>query len=372
MALELGPDGTQFDVPVTLTLDVPGPPSTVTLTHISGDSAPELIEALPIAYDPDSDVTTMSAEVPHFSRLFITRWDETLALLLPNGLPDESITVGTTFVVHVEADITYVERVVKLKGGGVETFVPQKGAAWYLEYSAWVSSAALPISGLPGLSGQGVPIVPDGESPLEPWRIPLTDLVVEANVPAGQTSTDIRMSFTCARPGKFTFVLAAVAYVPHDNIYEEPNQPPRRSEGLVGAREELIFEGECVAAPDDAPTPTPTSFMDPGTPGATTIVGEGQPPLEEAPPPPTGTPVAARPNEEPPTGMILAIPFDGTWYYADSLVITAAHGEFCTYEHLHGGEIESVGRLFKRTEHLGECGYGPPNLFWIEEPSFQN
>lgn len=65
----------------------------------------------------------------------------------------------------------------------------------------------------------------------------------------------------------------------------------------------------------------------------------------------------------------LVFDLDGMFFLADSLRI--AGPDLCSYIHVHGQRIRSAGLYgpnsepIYQSEHLGECGYGPPNFFYI-------
>lgn len=84
-----------------------------------------------------------------------------------------------------------------------------------------------------------------------------------------------------------------------------------------------------------------------------------------------GTPAAF--DTEPGPGQVRVFYLDGVDYLTDGLTTMGAHPPNCEYEHVHGGEIRSLlpgpdGEYLTRTEHLGNCGFGPPNFFLIDDP----
>ena len=72
------------------------------------------------------------------------------------------------------------------------------------------------------------------------------------------------------------------------------------------------------------------------------------------------------------SGQVLIFRLDGVDFVAAGLETVAIHLPFCTYEHVHGGKIRSLvpvnGVFVERTEHLGDCGFGPPNFFVVPDP----
>ena len=74
-----------------------------------------------------------------------------------------------------------------------------------------------------------------------------------------------------------------------------------------------------------------------------------------------------------PDGSVLVFLNDGVFFSPDGLELVDAHEPFCGYEHVHGPTIISLipgagGQHTSRDEHLGECGFGPPNFHVIPDP----
>lgn len=72
-------------------------------------------------------------------------------------------------------------------------------------------------------------------------------------------------------------------------------------------------------------------------------------------------------------GQVIVFVLDGVPFGLDGLEVVEAHVPFCAYTHVHGGPIRSIvpasdGRYVDRAEHLGECGYGPPDFRIIRDP----
>lgn len=72
-------------------------------------------------------------------------------------------------------------------------------------------------------------------------------------------------------------------------------------------------------------------------------------------------------------GQVLVFNLENVDFVAAGLTTIPAHPPNCSYAHVHGGEITSLlpggnGSYITRTEHLEECGYGPPNFFLIDDP----
>jgi hypothetical protein len=90
-------------------------------------------------------------------------------------------------------------------------------------------------------------------------------------------------------------------------------------------------------------------------------------------PPPDSDATAADPGDEVPEGRVLVFLLDGVFFDATGLATIDAHLPFCSYRHVHGGTIKSLipqsdGSYVERSEHLGECGFGPPNFYVIPDP----
>ena len=67
-----------------------------------------------------------------------------------------------------------------------------------------------------------------------------------------------------------------------------------------------------------------------------------------------------------PPPSLLVFRLDGVDYLTDGLF--TAIPDFCPYEHVHGPPIEPVLPGPSISEHLGDCGYGPPNFYTIPDP----
>ncbi|MCA9850829.1 MAG: hypothetical protein KC461_09350 [Dehalococcoidia bacterium] len=133
--------------------------------------------------------------------------------------------------------------------------------------------------------------------------------------------------------------------------------------GLMGMR---MFGGDDPEAPPPTPTVAAASVTATEVSAATPI-DFGTP----SPTPVNGVPAAF--DSTPGPGQLLVFRLDGVDFFPKGLGTVAAHEPFCSYEHVHGPEITSVlpgpdGEYIKRTEHMGECGYGPPNFFLIDDP----
>jgi hypothetical protein len=117
------------------------------------------------------------------------------------------------------------------------------------------------------------------------------------------------------------------------------------------------------SSPTPAPTPTFTPIPVP-VPTNTPTAIQTQVPI------PPGQPVSSYQTTD---GWIVVFRLDSVDYLTDGLIVIDAHIPFCEYIHVHGPPIQSVlpgpdGQPFTRSEHLGECGYGPPNFFLVPDP----
>ncbi len=140
---------------------------------------------------------------------------------------------------------------------------------------------------------------------------------------------------------------------------------------IIGA----LFTFPKGGTPNPTPTPTPTAAVATATPTASATEVSAATPFDFGTPTPPasafGTPAAY--DTAPGPGQVLVFQLDYVDFLADGLTTIPAHEPFCSYEHVHGTEITSLlpgpdGEYLKRTEHLGECGYGPPNFFLIDDP----
>ena len=79
----------------------------------------------------------------------------------------------------------------------------------------------------------------------------------------------------------------------------------------------------------------------------------------------------ATPDSAVPEGSVLVFLLDGVFYLPTGLHVEGP--DECSYNHVHGPTITSLtpgsnGEFITRSEHLGACGYGPPNFFIIVDP----
>ncbi len=138
--------------------------------------------------------------------------------------------------------------------------------------------------------------------------------------------------------------------------------------------------GRCVAPAVETPIVDPTSELstvEPTTEPTADPTSQPSPVASAAPTtetPPEGS--EARPasfGDAVPEDHVLVFLLDGVFFLPGGLQVVAAHVPFCSYEHLHGGTISSLlpgsnGDPVTRSEHLGECGFGPPNFFIVIDP----
>ena len=139
----------------------------------------------------------------------------------------------------------------------------------------------------------------------------------------------------------------------------------------ASAPAETATPTEPASTPTDTATPTETATTEPTptpTEPAPAPTGTATP-TETATPEPT--PMPATPDSAVPEGSVLVFLLDGVFYLPTGLHVEGP--DECSYNHVHGPTITSLtpgsnGEFITRSEHLGACGYGPPNFFIIVDP----
>ena len=369
-ALELGPDGAEFDEPLLLTFVAPAPHRHFAVTHVAADGSVEDLTAVPQRVEPDGVSVTFGVEVSHFSRIFISTLDPTLTILLPDGPPPETTAVGGSVNLRLVVELSTSPLRLRRTGSTVVTAEPLRDEVWTLQY-------AFRSDGPEELEQFGLDLLFTAEqeqarrpSPLDPVRVPANGSA-EASVPAGTSTHTITQSFMCQRPGAYVLYFFVRANQVIDRVETPSGGESRRARSTLLHREFIRIAGECVDAAQ-TPTSTPVTFTDPGTPTATAITnGPADPTVVLPTAPASPSPYVIGEWHEAP--LILVYAHDGAWYDAHNLSVVAAHEPFCTYEHLHGGDIPILvpvdGKPATLSEMYGECGYGPSSaLFWIEDP----
>jgi len=84
-------------------------------------------------------------------------------------------------------------------------------------------------------------------------------------------------------------------------------------------------------------------------------------------------PVPATLGTAVPEGMLLVYEYEGVYYVPLDLHIAPIHLPNCAYAHLHGSEMQSLlpgsdGEYLKLAEPLGDCGFGPNELYLLDDP----
>ncbi|MBT5774886.1 MAG: hypothetical protein HOH95_10985, partial [Dehalococcoidia bacterium] len=154
-------------------------------------------------------------------------------------------------------------------------------------------------------------------------------------------------------------------------IHLDGNQNPVGTNHVAQNRDDYVGSVTCVSA--GIATPSPTTGLQPPTPEPTSTTeteDPTEPPETEIPDPSTdATPHDPR-NSIPPN-KVLVFYLGGVFYDATGLVSIEAHLPFCSYLHVHGGPIAPVLPTggSSASEHLGECGFGPPNFYLIDRPN---
>ncbi len=377
-AFRLLPDGATFAEPVRLTIELSGRPQGPLMgMHFSeggdGGDGIELLDLGDASYDADTDSTSYTIELTHFSEVHVRTYGEVLEARLLPPLPAETYQVGESFVVRARVAPDEIPGWdYRRSGTRQQVHVAAVNGAPLGVTTHWRSTGG--VRGIDFADIASLEFVFKSSdydpTPLAPEQ---TQTVFREAQPG--STLDFEQRFTCEREGRF-FVFfhgrssqAAIATVFEGGTVVE------RVEDDVTSRVTLGITGVCgaessaspttVADPRTAtPTATPTPrVLAPVAPGAPAV----RLPFEPADP----TPVVPGKLLE---GFILVYAYDGVWYDGSAMVFTPAHEPFCSYEHLHGGTTASIlpgpdGKPIFISEMHGECGYGPSNaLFWIKDP----
>jgi hypothetical protein len=182
---------------------------------------------------------------------------------------------------------------------------------------------------------------------------------------AGATVTPrLSQEFRCERTGPFRILFYARIEQPGTQTLIGGGKNLRYPVTLVAGEESVAMTGRCVQG-TATPTPTPTGSP---SPTSTPSVAEGSwdAILE-------GGEAVSDPLRTIVRGQVIVFVLDGVPFAIDGLQVVEAHQPFCAYTHVHGGPIRSIvpasdGRYVDRAEHLGECGYGPPDFRIIRDP----
>ncbi len=140
--------------------------------------------------------------------------------------------------------------------------------------------------------------------------------------------------------------------------------------------------GSPTPAPTAAPTSSPTAVSTPAltatpTPPPTVAATSNPTPSATVAPSPTPTaapqPIPATLDTPVPDGMVLVYEYEGVYYIPIGLSSASAHVPNCSYPHLHGPAMQSLlpgsdGEYLGLEEPLGQCGFGPQDLYLIDDP----
>jgi hypothetical protein len=382
-AFELVPDGAMFEDPLELKIELPGAAvGPLFAMHVSSDGATEPLLFEPAIYDSRSDTSTYTAEITHFSRLFVSGRAPGLesAVLLPE-VPRDRYEVGESFTVRasirrIDDSWDYASRDPSKKS---EHFSAIAGTPWSIDYTWYARGRGTDLEFNFGtLTGSfWEEDVPSTEpAPVSPDTVSRKKM----NLEAGVTAHTVEQTFTCVRAGPYNIDMSSTSFRPFRIQAIQNGEIVGERQASYGALGFVEVTGRCVATDGATATPTATQTGVPtptvsGTPESTTQAptapgGSVIPPVVLPSAPRVPTPVVPGQDLD---GFIKVYAADGVWYDGSSLVVTPAHEPFCSYEHLHGGPIQSIepvgGQLATITEQFGECGYGPSfALYWIRDP----
>ncbi|PKN79083.1 MAG: hypothetical protein CVU47_11230 [Chloroflexi bacterium HGW-Chloroflexi-9] len=223
---------------------------------------------------------------------------------------------------------------------------------------AVLAACALLLSGCELFEGEGDLIVPPADGQVAG--------VVTIN---GVGASGVTVSMSTGRTattdgsGRFTFdqVLAGAYTVTISGFPADVAFPSTTQAVVVATPNQVVnmtFAGLRIAG---VATPTPTA-----TPAPPVADGPWEAILE-------GGETVSDPLRTIVRGQVIVFVLDGVPFAIDGLQVVEAHQPFCAYTHVHGGPIRSIvpasdGRHVDRAEHLGECGYGPPDFRIIRDP----
>jgi hypothetical protein len=379
-AFELGPDGTVFEGTVLAGVTVPAGEGEVQLALRSGDEETEVLKPVDALDGVDAGSRSLVFAVPHFSDLsvILSKQGESPRVVIVDR-PRESYLVGESFEVRVRVHAgysnwsTYDQTGDKVRRERYRTLRDQPWTG-EVRWDAGAPDVSGAVDELADLLKGGTLFsdraeTPRNETPIEPLRA--TSSVGEAS---GLTAAFATQRFTCVRAGDFVIDISArvqntaevevsetglrSATFPHDQT-----MGVAFPSGADGEYDRIL--GRCIAT--STPEATPTSGIEGPTAEATaSSTGE---PTETA----TATAEPGDLRNSVPPGKVLVLLLDGEYFGVSGLEVVAAHLPFCSYEHVHGPTIKSIvpqanGSYVERSEHLGECGFGPPNFYVIEDP----
>ena len=399
-AFRLEPDGAVFDEPIRAIVHLPDLETEVRVVlsaeEPGGELEPdgELLEVVGTRLDLEQGGVAMAFEIPHFSKaevVFLDKGSEPTRVTILDR-PRSEYAVGESFDVRVRVDSGYSNWTeISFKPDWIrrERRSTLRDQPWTGEVT-WRTGAPDDTNIVEALhdllSWSDDESRPRNDPPLTPERTktPLTG-------PDGFTGVFATQTFTCVKPGDWTIDIHAAVKSPAQNVitetgYDRAGVYPyeRKSgawpEGPDGNYDRLV--GRCVALETPTPDPTSTSTVEPSVTPTSEPTPSGTPegsatPGEDDGPPPVSTPppgaVAAELGDDVPAGKVLVFLLDGVFFDPTGLSTIDAHVPFCSYRHVHGGPIKSLapqsdGSTLERSEHLGECGFGPPNFYIVDDP----
>ncbi|MDA1239973.1 MAG: hypothetical protein O2798_03920 [Chloroflexi bacterium] len=367
-AFRLEPAGLQFAAPVPVTIELPaaaltpGGGATFVLVLTSDDGTSEILAVDDAQWNLDIGAIQLTTSVPHFSELLVVFvYTRIIADITP--APGDDFAVGSRFTVSAvvhrpRAEREQLDTLIRFKNGTSGRFQTRTAS----RPGPWSSATFWRVD---DGSRDGVDAHLRNRSPSVESLAPVETRQTERAHAADATTTPtLSQEFLCERAGPFRIVL-----------YARIDQPGTQTLLVAGSNKEYqvtvsaneaftTMTGRCVLG-TSTPTPTPT-----GSPTQTPTPVTGTDPWEaileggEAVPSPLSTIVR---------GQTIVFMLDGVPFATDGLSVIDAHEPYCSYRHVYGGPIRSIiprpdGTYVEASEHLAECGYGPPNFMIIPDP----
>ena len=386
-AYRFGPDGLEFDVPLLATIEVGDSQSVFALLTSSDGSSTERLQPVSGTFPTDEGTRTLVYAIDHFSdfSLVLSKEGDGSRAMVLDPLPRTTYLIGESFTIRVRINPGFSNWSHTIVEDGVTVVREQhrtlRDKPWYARVVWTVSQGSNDlVQTLADLLSF------DFDDPPPPADVPLEPRRVEGRVDGPNTFTAAfaEQTFTCRKVGPYEISIwigvrtrAEQASSGRASEYEQKMGPwfTRTSDG-----EYYRPGGRCVAPAVETPIVDPTSELstvEPTTEPTADPTSQPSPVASAAPTtetPPEGS--EARPasfGDAVPEDHVLVFLLDGVFFLPGGLQVVAAHVPFCSYEHLHGGTISSLlpgsnGDPVTRSEHLGECGFGPPNFFIVIDP----
>ena len=362
-AFDLQPDGLVFSEPVSFTYDIPFEGGGAYVAMLAGSSRdPEMLDIADMRVDASGTRLTITVPLSHFSTTWALRFADVHVDLRSEFTGDYLIDDSFTVRVRVPRPRVSEEFVLHRERENIDVHLGERPepAIWGMTY-VWESGE--PVSDnlfLPaGRGSRGF------DGPLEPDRAPV-ERWFRIDIEADRSFVDVSQTFTCTEAGRFILDFGGSFHLPIRAtwLYADGRQKTADDHGAAGGH--LRLAGRCHAPATPPPDPTETATATPtqtATPAATA----------------TATPTNTAGGEQVELGTlvgpdeVLVFLLDGVFYLPDGLYAVPAHEPFCSHEHVHGEQIRSLipgssGEYITRTEHLAECGFGPPNFYVIPDP----